>query len=158
MVKERVFSTQSFGQNNTGQKIPQHNSILHPLYVCTTLDLYISFIVFISLWERVEEGCFLYNHISCLSKSNRYTGFLESAHNHILMYAAKRRSYRFVLYCCPIILYSKCLTKIGTPDFNHHRGRAQQMITTKVCFEPLMHLFQPQSYSMFCSAQIPFMG
>ncbi|XP_006823888.1 uncharacterized protein LOC102805489 [Saccoglossus kowalevskii] len=47
----------------------------------------------------------------------RHTGFLESFHSHMLMYAPKRHSYTFVGY--------KARTQLAAIDFNMHAGREQ---------------------------------
>ncbi|CAB4019001.1 Hypothetical predicted protein, partial [Paramuricea clavata] len=46
----------------------------------------------------------------------RHTGFLESFHNHILMYAPKRHAYSFPVY--------RARNQLAALDFNHHKGRA----------------------------------
>ncbi|XP_028418570.1 uncharacterized protein LOC114544015 isoform X1 [Dendronephthya gigantea] len=46
----------------------------------------------------------------------RHTGFLESFHNVILMYAPKRHAYSYSVY--------QARNRLAALDFNHHRGRA----------------------------------
>ncbi|XP_028392995.1 uncharacterized protein LOC114517456 [Dendronephthya gigantea] len=46
----------------------------------------------------------------------RLTGFLESFHNVILMYAPKRHAYSYSVY--------QARNRLAALDFNHHRGRA----------------------------------
>ncbi|XP_028418401.1 uncharacterized protein LOC114543734 [Dendronephthya gigantea] len=45
----------------------------------------------------------------------RHTGFLESFHNHLLMYCAKRQSYTLIGY--------KMRNQLAAIDFNKHRTR-----------------------------------